>query len=431
MGHDRFSYGAGQELESVHLLAARPRSWTSLGEQQGLTSGSWLLGGDAHFSGGQDPDETVLQVDSLGWLSYRFELQEQDLTDPEGGGATAGGGGSSVLPPTPPWVNGDVFGDSNHITFLEASGSTPTDVAMHLRPATDRYELGIELGGAAIEWIELPQRPFDFDFDWWLNADESSGFALWVDDVMVFRRSPLPVVLVIEEIRIGILETWPAGPSFEFDDIAVHGGDLVSDSVLLTAEDFADGLPEEWILAGHTPPAAGGLGQLPESSSLAIYPALGQYAMDPSPDAADRYSVRFLLAPSHLNTIHGDVVSIFDALGNENLTAQSANISLRLRNNHGAYRLKTFVRLDGANALADSLPIDDQPQTIEIEWRAAADPDRPTGWFRLWINGELRSEGTALDNDQRRIEATRLGAMSLVGPVTGVYYLDDFTTWHR
>ena len=68
-------------------------------------------------------------------------------------------------------------------------------------------------------------------------------------------------------------------------------------------------------------------------------------------------------------------------------------------------------------------------QAVEIDWRAATAPGANDGYLTLWINGLEKATLTALDNDTRRMDQVRLGAVSGIDAGTrGTYYFDAFAS---
>jgi hypothetical protein len=73
------------------------------------------------------------------------------------------------------------------------------------------------------------------------------------------------------------------------------------------------------------------------------------------------------------------------------------------------------------------LRIGDGVHLLELDWRAASAPGANDGALSFWLDGVLRSSLTGVDNDTRRVERVRLGAVAGVDEHTrGVYFTDAF-----
>ena len=73
--------------------------------------------------------------------------------------------------------------------------------------------------------------------------------------------------------------------------------------------------------------------------------------------------------------------------------------------------------------------ISDAPHSLEIDWRAATAPGANNGSVAFWIDGQPQTSVTGVDNDTRRIDRVRLGAISAIDTGTrGTHYFDDFAS---
>jgi hypothetical protein len=65
--------------------------------------------------------------------------------------------------------------------------------------------------------------------------------------------------------------------------------------------------------------------------------------------------------------------------------------------------------------------------TRELDWRASTAPGANNGGVTFWTDGVQRANLSTVDNDTRRIEQVRLGAVSGIDNGTrGTYYFDGF-----
>jgi hypothetical protein len=90
------------------------------------------------------------------------------------------------------------------------------------------------------------------------------------------------------------------------------------------------------------------------------------------------------------------------------------------------------VRLDdGTVADTGFFNITDAPHTVEFSWQRARTDGSHDGTFQLWIDGVSVATLAGLDTDTRRIDFTRLGAMSVKTGASGTLYLDTFESRRR
>jgi hypothetical protein len=149
------------------------------------------------------------------------------------------------------------------------------------------------------------------------------------------------------------------------------------------------------------------------------------YVTDELPNAETRYRARFYLDPNSIAMGEGvdfyiftgyDTSSVFQVqLG---FSAGNYRIRLRQQNDSNTTTSTTWVTLP---------PINDAPHVIEIEWWAASAVGANNGGANLWIDAIPSGSLSGLDNDTRRIEFVRLGAVSGLNTGTlGTFYLDAF-----
>ncbi len=148
------------------------------------------------------------------------------------------------------------------------------------------------------------------------------------------------------------------------------------------------------------------------------------YVTDDSPNAETRYRARFYFDPNSISMTSGDAHFIFKGFVG---TAPDV-LQVELRQFSGAYQLRAKV-LDDAGAFVNTnwFTITDAPHTIEVDWRAASTAGAINGGVTLWIDGLQQANLTTVDNDTRRIDRVRLGAVAGIDTGTrGTYYFDAF-----
>jgi hypothetical protein len=146
------------------------------------------------------------------------------------------------------------------------------------------------------------------------------------------------------------------------------------------------------------------------------------YVTDELPNAEPHYRARFYLNPNSISMADGMDFYIFTGYHT------SSVFQVQLGFSAGNYRIRLRQQND-SNATTSTawFNITNASNVIEIEWWAASAAGANNGGANLWINGNPSGSLTNLDNDTRRIEFVRLGAVSgLNAGSAGTYYLDAF-----
>lgn len=103
-------------------------------------------------------------------------------------------------------------------------------------------------------------------------------------------------------------------------------------------------------------------------------------------------------------------------------------LRIEFRFSKGNYQIRVALRND-SNSWTNSswYTIADTHHFIEIDWRAATANGANAGGLTLWIDGVQRANLTNIDNDTRRMDRVKLGAVSGIDNGTrGTYYFDLF-----
>jgi hypothetical protein len=151
------------------------------------------------------------------------------------------------------------------------------------------------------------------------------------------------------------------------------------------------------------------------------------YVTDELPNAETHYRARFYLDPNSISMGEGvdfyiftgyDTASVFQVqLG---FSTGNYRVRLRQQNDSNTTTSTGWVTFTPPN-------LNDAPHVIEIEWVAATGAGANNGSASLWVDGIPSGTLSNLDNDTRRIEYVRLGAVSGLNTGTGgTYYLDAF-----
>ncbi|MGE5460110.1 MAG: Ig-like domain-containing protein [Solirubrobacterales bacterium] len=150
------------------------------------------------------------------------------------------------------------------------------------------------------------------------------------------------------------------------------------------------------------------------------------YVTDDSPSHEPRYRARFSFDPNSISMAAGDSFHIFDGYSGRSTDV----LSVRLRFRGGAYQLGIAVRNDHAAWKNTGwFAIDDAPVAIELDWVAATARGANDGELTFWLDGVPQTTVTGVNDDTRRIDRVRLGAVSGVDRGTrGTSFFDAFTS---
>jgi uncharacterized protein YjiK len=212
-----------------------------------------------------------------------------------------------------------------------------------------------------------------------------------------------------------------------------------SDDVIITVNSgsssdliFADGF-ESGNLAAWTSNSSD-VGDLSASTPAALVGTKGLqaviddinsiYVSDDTPNAEPRYRARFYFDPNSITMSSNDNHFIF--CGYTGASTLVLRVQFRFRN--GSYQLRTALRNDASTwTTTNWFTISDTSHSIELDWRAATAVGANNGGLTLWIDGTQQADLTGIDNDTRRIDRARMGAVSGIDTGTrGTYYFDAF-----
>jgi hypothetical protein len=148
------------------------------------------------------------------------------------------------------------------------------------------------------------------------------------------------------------------------------------------------------------------------------------YVRDDSPNSELRYRARFYFDPNAIKMASGNKHYIFKAFAGKSTEV----MQMEFGQTSGAYQVRASLLNDGSTwKYTDWLTISDGSHFIELDWRAASGAGANNGGLTLWIDGVQQADLTGVDNDTRRIDRIRLGALSGVDSGTrGTYYFDAF-----
>ncbi len=195
---------------------------------------------------------------------------------------------------------------------------------------------------------------------------------------------------------------------------------------------FADGFESGNLLAWSS--SSTDLGDLSVSSAAALAGNQGlqaviddnnsMYLTDDRPIAEARYRARFYFDPNSISMASGDAHFIFKGF----MGTSTEVLRMEFGQSAGAYQLRASLLDDGTTWLNTNwFTISDAPHFIELDWRAVTAAGMNDGGLTLWIDGTQQADLTGIDNDTRRIDRARLGALTGIDAGThGTCYFDAF-----
>lgn len=150
------------------------------------------------------------------------------------------------------------------------------------------------------------------------------------------------------------------------------------------------------------------------------------YVTDDHPNSEPRYRARFYFDPNSISMASGDSYRIFVAYAG----TSTAVLRAEFRYYSGAYQIQFHVLNDSGSWQSTGwVTLSDAKHTIEFDWQAANAVGANNGSLALWIDGAQKPGLSAIDNDTRRVDRVRLGAVYGIDAGTrGTYYLDDFVS---
>jgi hypothetical protein len=103
-------------------------------------------------------------------------------------------------------------------------------------------------------------------------------------------------------------------------------------------------------------------------------------------------------------------------------------LRIEFRRSSGLYQVQAALRNDKSSwSTSNWITISDAPHSVELDWRASTGAGANNGSLTFWIDGVQSANLTGVDNDTRRIDRVRMGAVSgLDSGTSGMYYFDAF-----
>jgi hypothetical protein len=148
------------------------------------------------------------------------------------------------------------------------------------------------------------------------------------------------------------------------------------------------------------------------------------YVTDDTPNSEARYRARFYFDPNSITMSNGNAHYIYYGY-----TGTSTDVlRVEFRRSSSLYQIQAALRNDKSTwSTTNWFTISDAPHFIELDWHASTAAGANNGSLTFWIDGVQQANLTGVDNDTRRIDRIRLGAISGLDSGTfGTYYFDAF-----
>ncbi|HZM21148.1 MAG TPA: DUF4832 domain-containing protein [Anaerolineales bacterium] len=147
------------------------------------------------------------------------------------------------------------------------------------------------------------------------------------------------------------------------------------------------------------------------------------YVADDRPSAEPRYRARFYFDPNSITMATGEAFNIFNGFTSSN----TAVMRVEFGRSSNVYVVRASVLTDASTWVSTLwTTISDAPHCIEIDWRAASS-GASNGGITLWIDSVQQADLSNVDNDTRRIDRVRLGAVTGIdGGTRGTIFFDAF-----
>jgi hypothetical protein len=200
------------------------------------------------------------------------------------------------------------------------------------------------------------------------------------------------------------------------------------ESTLIFADGFESGTLNNWSAR-----AIDG-GDLSVTTGAALAGRMGMSALlddnttihvtDDRPNGETGYQVRFRFDPNSIVMANGDLHALF--YGYVGTSTQVLRLEMRFAASQ--YQVRAALRNDGSTWTNTAwFTMSDATHLLQLNWRAATAPGANNGRLAFRIDTILKSNLVGIDNDTRRIDRVRLGAVSGIDNGTrGTYFFDAF-----
>ncbi len=151
------------------------------------------------------------------------------------------------------------------------------------------------------------------------------------------------------------------------------------------------------------------------------------YVTDNRPVAESKYRARFNFDPNTLTMTNGNAHYLLYAYD----AASNVVMQLELRRSGSLYQLRVGARNNSTGwTYTNWAALTDAPHMIQIDWLASTAAGALNGSLTFQLDGVTQGALTSLNNNTRRIESVRLGAVSGIDTGTrGTYFFDEFESY--
>jgi hypothetical protein len=148
------------------------------------------------------------------------------------------------------------------------------------------------------------------------------------------------------------------------------------------------------------------------------------YVQDDLSNGETRYRARFYFDPNSITMSNGNAHYLFYGYSG----TSTAVVRVEFRRSSNTYQVRISLVNDGTTWTNTSwFTITDAQHFVELDWRSSSAVGANNGGVTFWIDGTQRANLTGIDNDTRRIDRSRLGAVAGIDTATrGTEYFDAF-----
>jgi hypothetical protein len=159
------------------------------------------------------------------------------------------------------------------------------------------------------------------------------------------------------------------------------------------------------------------------------------FVRDDMPAAETHYRARFSFDPNSIPMASGEAHFIFKGFSGTT-SSYVELVRVELHRTSTSYEIRASLVNDGTSWVSTGwVPIQDRSNVIGIDWQAATAAGANNGGLTLSIDNDDGVQQAAtgpVDNDTRRIDFVRLGALNGIDTGTrGTYFFDGFESWRE
>ncbi len=354
--------------------------------------------------------------------------------------------------------NGDEF-----TLFYGYSGKSTQALRLEMQSSSGKYQLraSIKDDGSSWKtgsWYTISDAPHAVELFWLASTSSSAkngSVTLWIDGL---EQGSVTKVdndkRRIDMIRLGVIDGIDSGThgtvffdTFEARRAAYIGpttgeAEAPAPTPVPTFTPTFTPLPPEVVFTDGFESAdlSGWTSSKTDNGSLSVSPAAamvdsygmravindknGIYVTDDTPSFDSSYRARFYFDPNSIKMKSGDEFTLF--YGYSGTSTQALRVEMQ--SSSGKYQLRASIKDDGSSWKTGSwYTISDAPHAIELFWLASTSSSAKDGSLTLWIDGIEQGSVTKVDNDTRRIDMIRFGAVDGIDSGThGTVFFDAF-----